>query len=156
MAENKLDFLDSLLEGAEISAEIVYRYLDRIKWGLDDEFCSLSFTCSVDLTAPIASVSYVKQLSSLFPQALISVYRNPIVMIIRYTDYPVRGQQLKKMLAKNEMRYGVSMVFNDFMRLRATMFRAALPLPTVNSARIPGSVFMKTAGAITRYVPLPR
>lgn len=100
MAENKLDFLDSLLEGAEISAEIVYRYLDRIKWGLDDEFCSLSFTCSVDLTAPIASVSYVKQLSSLFPQALISVYRNPIVMIIRYTDYPVRGAAVRKNACK--------------------------------------------------------
>jgi sugar diacid utilization regulator len=64
----------------------------------------------------------VKQLSDLFPQALVSVYHNSIIMIIRYADYPLRRgrirQQFEKLLAKNEMRCGVSMVFTDFMRLR--------------------------------------
>jgi hypothetical protein len=122
MMENKLNYLDSLLDGEEISAEIVSRYLGRIKWKLNDDFCFLTFTCPLDLTIPITSVSYVKQLNALFPQAMISVYRNSIIMIIRYADYPVRRdrvrQQLEKLLAKNEMRCGVSMVFNDFMRLR--------------------------------------
>jgi hypothetical protein len=122
MAENKLNFLDSLLEGAEISAELVSRYLDRIKWKLDDVFCFLTFTSPVDLTMPIMSISYMKQLNDLFPQAIVSVYRNSIIMIARCADYNIRRdkerRQLEKLLAKNDMRCGVSMVFNNFMRLR--------------------------------------
>ncbi|MDR0723452.1 MAG: hypothetical protein LBF75_11815 [Treponema sp.] len=152
MVENKLNYLDSLLEGAEISAEIVSRYLDRIKWKLDDEFCFLTFTCSVDLTVPIASVSYIKQLNGLFPQTLISVYRDSIIMIIRYADYPVRcgrnRQQLERLLEKNEMHCGVSIVFNDFMRLRCyyiqSSFAAACCKPRPDTLIF----FMKAASVI--------
>jgi hypothetical protein len=122
IAENKINYLDSLLDGADISEDLVSRYLDRIKWKLKDDFCFLTFTSPVDLTTLIASVSYVKQLNSLFPKALISIYQNSIIMIVRYADYPARRdkerQQLEKLLIKNEMRCGVSMVFTNFMRLR--------------------------------------
>jgi hypothetical protein len=122
MVENKLNYLDSLLEGVEISAEIVSRYLDRIKWKLDDEFCFLTFICPIDLTIPITSISYVKQLNTIFPLALISVYRDSIIVIVRCTDYNIRRdkerRQLEKLLAKNDMRCGISMVFHNFMRLR--------------------------------------
>jgi sugar diacid utilization regulator len=122
MAENKLNFLDSLLEGAEISAEIVSRYLERTKWKLDSDFCFLSLTCPVDLTKPFESISYVKQINAIFPLAQVSVYRNSIIMILRCADYNIRRdkerRQLEKLLAKNDMRCGVSMVFHNFMRLR--------------------------------------
>jgi hypothetical protein len=122
IAENNVNYLDSLLEGTDISEDIVSRYLDRIKWKLNEDFCFLTFTCSVDFTAPVASVSYVKQLNALFPQALVSVYQKSIIMIVRCADYNIRRgrerQQLEKFLAKNDMRCGVSMVFNHFMRLR--------------------------------------
>jgi hypothetical protein len=119
---NKLNYLDALLEGSEISAELVSRYLIRSKWKLDDAFCFLTFTCPVELTIPIESVSYVRQLNEIFPQALVSVYQNFIIMITRCAEYNLRSgkerQWLEKLLKKNEMRCGVSMVFTDFMRLR--------------------------------------
>ncbi|MDR2785480.1 MAG: helix-turn-helix domain-containing protein, partial [Treponema sp.] len=122
IAENKVNYLDSLLEGVDISAEIVSRYLERMKWNLDGDFCFLTLTCPVDLTMPFESVSYIKQISAIFPLALVSVYQNSIIMIVRCTDYNIRRdkerQQLEKLLAKNEMRCGVSMVFHNFMRLR--------------------------------------
>jgi sugar diacid utilization regulator len=122
IAENKVNYLDSLLEGADISEDIVSRYLDRIKWKLNGDFCFLTFVCAVDFSVPAAAVSYVKQLNALFPQALVSVYQNSIIMIVRCADYPVRRnkerQQLRNFLLKNDMRCGISMVFNNFMRLR--------------------------------------
>jgi hypothetical protein len=111
------------VKNKKISAEIVSHYLNGIKWNPDDAFCFLTFICFADFTAmPVVPVSYVRQLNSLFPQALIAVYRNSIVMIARRSDYQIRRtkerQQLEKFLTKNGMRYGVSMVFNNFMCLR--------------------------------------
>jgi hypothetical protein len=121
IAENKVNYLDSLLEGTEISPEIVSWHLDRMKWRLNEEFCFVTFIGPVNFTTAVESVSYIKQISALFPQALISVYRDSIVMIVRCADYKIRRskerQQLEKLLKKNDMRCGVSMVFTDFMRL---------------------------------------
>jgi hypothetical protein len=122
MLENNVNYLESLLDGADITENIVSRYLDRLKWKLNGEFYFLTFACRIDLTVTSMSVLYTKQISGIFPQALVSVYRDSIVMIIRRADYPLRRgrewQQLEKLLKKNDMRCGVSMMFDRFMRLR--------------------------------------
>jgi hypothetical protein len=122
IAENKINYLDSLLDGVDISAKIVSRYLERMKWNLEGDFCFLTITCPIDLTRPAESVSYVKQINTLFPLALVSLYRNTIIMIVRCADYNIRRnkerQHLEKLLEKNGMYCGVSMVFHNFMRLR--------------------------------------
>jgi hypothetical protein len=113
MFENNVNYLESLLDGMDISEDIVSHYLSRIKWRLNGEFCFLTFASSVDFTvSTIASVSYIKQISALFPLAIVSVYRNVIIAIIRRADYPPRRgrewQQLEKLLKKTDMRCGVS------------------------------------------------
>jgi hypothetical protein len=122
MLENNVNYLESLLEGADISEDIVSYYMGRLKWKLCGEFCLLSFTGPADFSISAMAVSYIKQISALFPLALVSVYRDSIIMIVRCADYKIRRskerQQLEKFLIKTEMRCGVSMVFANFMRLR--------------------------------------
>jgi hypothetical protein len=122
MAENDIHYLHGLLEGVDISEEIAAYHLNKTKWKISDEYRCFTFVCPVDFAAPIEFVFYVKQLSAIFPKALISVYRNSIIMIVRCADHPVltgaEKQKLDQLLKKTEMRCGVSMVFNNFMRLR--------------------------------------
>jgi hypothetical protein len=122
IAENKLKYLDSLLEGIPISEEIVGYYLNKAKWKINDDFYFLSFECPVPFASPVESASYIKLLNRFFPKALISVYQNRLIAVIRRADYPVDGgrdlKQLEKILHENEMWCGISTPFNDFMRLR--------------------------------------
>jgi hypothetical protein len=152
MLENNVNYLDSLLEGADISESIVSRYLDRIKWKLNEDFCFLTFTCSVDFTVPVASVSYVKQLNALFPQALVSVYRNSIIMVVRYADYNIRRgrerQQLEKLLKKTTCAAVSAWSLVTLCACGTTTSRAALPPLIAKTARIPRFAITKTASAI--------
>jgi hypothetical protein len=120
--ENKVNYIDNLLKREDISTEIVSRYLEKIKWKLGDNFCFLTLRCPVDLSLHFESISYIKQISVLFPKAMVSVYQDSIIMIVRCIDYPLRHereiQQLEKLLRKNNMYCGISMVFHNFMYLR--------------------------------------
>jgi hypothetical protein len=122
MAENDINYLHGLIEGVDISEEIVAYHLNKTKWKINDEYRCFTFICSADIAAPIELVFYVKQLSTLFPKALVSMYQNSIVMIARCSDHPAltgaERQKLDQLLKKTEMRCGVSMAFNNFMRLR--------------------------------------
>jgi len=122
IAEDKTNWLDSLLGGVEIPANIISKYLYRFKWRLDDHFCILTFTVSADLKIPIISILDLKQINDLFPEALVSVYEEYVVMIIRCNDkkppYRKKKLQLEQFLKKDIMlRCGVSMVFNNFLHL---------------------------------------
>jgi sugar diacid utilization regulator len=123
IAEDKANWLDNLLDGINISADIVSNYLYKLQWKLDDYFCIAAFTASADLKIPIISILDIRQINDLFPDALVSVYGEYVVMIIRCTDkQPPHGkkkQQLEDFLKKNiTLRCGVSMVFNNFLHLR--------------------------------------
>jgi hypothetical protein len=123
IAEDKANWLDNLLDGVEIPADIISKYLYRFQWKLDDHFCIVTFTSSDDIKIPIISILDIKQINDLFPDALVSVYEEYIVMIIRCTDkQPPHGknkQQLEQFLKKDIiLRCGVSMVFNNFLHLR--------------------------------------
>jgi len=123
IAEDKANWVDSLLDGVDISADVVPKYLNKFHWKLDDHFCIVTFTASADLKIPIISILDLKQLNDLFPDALISVYGEYVVMIIRCTEKkPPLGkkkQQLEQFLKKDLiLRCGVSMVFNNFLHLR--------------------------------------
>jgi hypothetical protein len=123
IAENKANLVDNLLDGVEIPADIISNYLSRFQWKLDDYFCIVTFTASADLKIPIISILDIKQINDLFPDALVSVYGEDVIMIIRCTDkQPPHGkkkQQLEEFLKKDIMlRCGISMVFNNFLHLR--------------------------------------
>ncbi|MDR2951631.1 MAG: helix-turn-helix domain-containing protein [Treponema sp.] len=123
IAENKADWLDGLLDGADVPADIISAYLDRFQWKIDDHFCVITFSVSTDLKIPIISILDIKQVNALFPDALVSVYGENIVIIIRCADKkPLRGkkrQQLEHFLKTDSLiRCGVSMVFDNFLQLR--------------------------------------
>jgi hypothetical protein len=122
IAENKLKYLDNLLEGATIAEEIVAYYLNKVGWKISDEFYFLSFNCPVLFTSTIESVSYIKLIKRLFPKALISVYQNWLIAVIKRTDYRIEHgkdiKQIEKILRENEMWCGISTPFDDFMLLR--------------------------------------
>jgi hypothetical protein len=123
IAENKANWLDSLLDGVDISADIISNYLDRFKWKLDDHFCIVTFAVSAGLNIPIISIVDIKQINSLFPDAIVSVYGEHVVMIIRCADkkqpHGKKKQQLEQFLRKDAILYcGISMVFNNFLHLR--------------------------------------
>jgi hypothetical protein len=123
IAEDKVNWVDSLLDGVNISTDIVSKYLNRFHWKLDDHFCIVTFTASADLKIPIISILDLKQINGLFPDALVSVYEEYVVMIIRCADkkqlHGKKKQQLEQFLNKDSLlRCGVSMVFNNFLHLR--------------------------------------
>ncbi|WP_461256210.1 hypothetical protein [Treponema sp. R80B11-R83G3] len=135
IAENKANWVDSLLDGVNISADIISNYLYRFQWKLDDHFCIVTFTASSDIKIPIISILDIKHINDIFPEALTSIYEEHIVMIIRCPDkqqpHGKQKQQLEDFLKKDIMLCcGVSMVFNNFMRLRyyyaQSKFAAAL------------------------------
>jgi len=128
IAEDKVNWINSLLDGAavngvDISPDLISNYLYKYQWKLDDHFCIAAFTASADLKIPVISILDIKQINGLFPDALVSVHEENVVMIIRCADkQPPQGkkkQQLEQFLKKDNMlRCGVSMVFNNFMYLR--------------------------------------
>jgi hypothetical protein len=123
IAENKANWVDSLLDGADISADLISSYLDRFKWKFDDYFCIITFTTSTDLKIPIISIMDIKHITGIFPDSLVSVYDEHVVIVIRCTDKQLphgkKRQQLEQFLKKDVLlRCGVSMVFNNFMNLR--------------------------------------
>jgi hypothetical protein len=123
IAEDKANWLNSLLDGVEIPSDIISNYLYRFQWKLDDHFCIVTFTASADLKIPIISLMDIKQINELFPEALVSVYGEYVVMIFRCTDKkPLHGkkkQQLEQFLKKDIILCcGISMVFNNFLHLR--------------------------------------
>jgi hypothetical protein len=143
IAENKAHWLDSLLDGVDVSAEIISSYLGRFKWKLDDYFCIVTFTVSIDLKIPIMSILDIRQINEFFSDALVSVYEEHIVIVIRCPDkQQPRGkkkEQLEQFLKKdNLLRCGVSMVFNNFLRLRhyftQSKYAAAQCKPSPNSS----------------------
>jgi hypothetical protein len=123
IAKDKANWLDSLLEGVDVSADIVSNYLYRFQWRLDDYFCIVTFAASSNLKIPIMSILDIRQVNDLFPDAFVSVYEEYVVMIIRCNDrqqpHGKKKQQLEEFLKKDIMiRCGVSMVFNNFLHLR--------------------------------------
>jgi hypothetical protein len=123
IAEDKANWVNSLLDGVEIPPDIISNYLYRFQWKLDDHFCVVTFTGSAGLKIPIISLLDIKQINELFPDALVSVYNECVVMIFRCTDKkPPHGkkkQQLEQFLKKDVMlSCGISMVFNNFLHLR--------------------------------------
>ncbi|MDR2716629.1 MAG: helix-turn-helix domain-containing protein [Treponema sp.] len=143
IAEDKANWLDNLLDGVEIPADIISNYLHRFQWKLDDYFCIVAFAASADLKIPIISILDIKQINALFPDALVSVYEEHIVMIIRCTDkqqpHGKKKQQLEDFLKKDiTLRCGVSMVFNNFLHLRyyytQSAFAAAQCKPPLSPA----------------------
>jgi hypothetical protein len=146
IAEDRANWLNSLLDGApvngvDISADIISNYLYRFQWSLDDYFCLITFSTSADLKIPIISILDIKQINDLFPEALVSVYGEYVVMIIRCVDKKLphgkKKQQLEQFLKKDVfLRCGVSMVFNNFLHLRyyfiQSKFAAAQCNPPLN------------------------
>jgi len=123
IAEDKVNWLNSLLEGVDISSDIISAYLSNHQWKLDDHFCIASFTVSGDLNIPIISILDLKQINDLFPDALVTVHNEYIVMVIRCTNkkslHGKKKQQLEQFLKKDSvLRCGVSMIFNNFLHLR--------------------------------------
>jgi len=123
IAEDKANWLNGLLDGVEIPSDIISNYLYRFQWKLDDHFYIVTLTASAELKIPIISILDIKQINDLFPDALVSVYEECVVMIIRCNDkQPLHGkkkQQLEQFLKKDIiLRCGVSMVFNNFLHLR--------------------------------------
>jgi sugar diacid utilization regulator len=109
--------------------EIVSRCLAGMNWKTGDAFYALVFNCPLEFTAPVEAMSYVKEINSQFPGALVSVYQNHIVLIARPLDYPLdrdkEKQKLERLLKKSGMRCGVSAVFDDFMGIRHYFVQAA-------------------------------
>jgi len=146
IAEDKVNWVDSLLDGApvngvDISTDIISSYLNKYQWKLDDHFCIVTFTASTDLKLPIVSIFDIKQVNEIFPDALVSVHEENVVIIIRCIDKkPPHGkkkQQLEQFLKKDVfLRCGVSMVFNNFLHLRyyftQSKFAAAQCNPSLN------------------------
>jgi hypothetical protein len=123
IAENKVNWLDSLLDGAEIPEDIISNYLGRFQWRINDSFCIVTFTVFADVNIPIVSILDFKQINDLFPDALVSVYGEHIVMVIRCPDkqqlHGKKKEQLEQLLKKDIMLCcGVSMVFSNFLHLR--------------------------------------
>ncbi|MDR0294269.1 MAG: helix-turn-helix domain-containing protein [Oscillospiraceae bacterium] len=123
IAENKTSWLNSLLDGAELSAEIISHYLNRFQWKIDDHFCVVTFTASAGLKIPIMSILDVRQINDRFPEALVTVYGECVVIVMRRPDNrEPRGkdkQELEQFLKKDVMlRCGVSMIFKNFMNIR--------------------------------------
>jgi hypothetical protein len=123
IAEDKVNWVDSLLDGVDISTDIITNYLSRFQWKLDDYFCIVTFTASTDIKIPIISILGIKQINDFFSDALVSIYDEHIVMIIRCADklqpHGKKKERLEQFLKKDIMlRCGVSMVFNNFMQLR--------------------------------------
>jgi len=123
IAEDKTNWVDSLLDGVKIPSDIAANYLSRFQWKINDYFCIVSFTASAEFKLPIISLLDIKQLNDIFPDALVSVYGDCVVMIIHCADrkqpFGEKKHRLEQFLKKNiTLRCGVSLVFNNFLHLR--------------------------------------
>jgi hypothetical protein len=122
IVENKQKIIDSLIEGTNITEDIVSNYLNKAGWKTSDEFYFLSFECPVSFISTIELSTYNKIIARFFSKALISAYQNRLIAVIRRVDYPIdRGKDLKaleKALREKEIWCGISTLFNNFMRLR--------------------------------------
>jgi len=148
IAEDKANWINSLLDGSpvngvEISPEIISSYLNRFQWKLDDYFRIVTFSTCAGLKIPIISILDIKHINELFPDALISVYEENVVMILRCEGNQHlnenKKQQLETVMKKDIMLCcGVSMVFNNFLQLRyyytQSKFAAAQCKPSLNLA----------------------
>ncbi|MCL1958150.1 MAG: helix-turn-helix domain-containing protein, partial [Spirochaetes bacterium] len=143
IAEDKANWLDSLLDGVDVPMEIISDYLNKYQWKLDDHFCIVTFTTSSDIKIPIISILDIKHINELFPDALISVYEESIVIVIQCVDKQnlngKRKQQLEQLLKRDIiLRCGVSMVFNNFLHLHyyyaQSKFAAVQCKPPINPA----------------------
>jgi len=143
IAEDKANWLNSLLDGVDISADIISSYLYKYQWKLDDSFCVVTLTASAELKIPIISILDIKQVNDLFADALVSVHEECAVLIIRCTGkqqlHEKKKQQLEQFLKKDiTLCCGVSMIFSNFMHLRyyyiQSKFAAAQCKPPKNSS----------------------
>jgi len=143
IAEDKANWLNSLLDGVDIPADIVSNYLYRYQWSLDDHFCIVTFSASTDLNIPIISLLDIEQINAIFPEALVSVHDEHVVMVIRCVDkkqpHGKKKQQLEQFLKKDIILHcGISMVFNNFLHLRyyytQSKFAAAQCKPPLSPA----------------------
>ncbi|MDR2943024.1 MAG: helix-turn-helix domain-containing protein [Treponema sp.] len=141
ITENKTNWLNSLLDGVDISADIISNYLQSFQWKLNDRFCMVTFSASSGLKVPILSILDIKHINDLFPDALVSVYEDYVIMIMRCHDEQLLNgknkELLEKFLKKDAiLQCGVSMVFNNFLHLRyyynQSKFAAAQCKPSLN------------------------
>jgi hypothetical protein len=123
-AENKTGFMKYLLEGSEVTGELVSHRLGLLGWNIRDDFFLLDARCPVPFTEdiPAHSVPYLKLLNGYFPKSLACLYRDSIILAVRAADYPLEQKEarrkLEKFLAAEQMHCGVSALFGNFMDLR--------------------------------------
>jgi hypothetical protein len=143
IAANKASWVGSLLDGVGIPYEIISNYLGTFNWRPDDHFCVVTFSISAGLKVPIMSILDIGQINDLFPDAIVTVYGDCIVMIMRCDDkrqpHGKKKHQLEQLLKKDTMLCcGVSMGFDNFMYLRyyyaQSRFAAAQCQPSPASA----------------------
>jgi len=137
ISENEVSFINSLLKGITLDEKIITYHLARLKWNIHDNFYLLSFACPVPLDSPIQSLSYIKRIGNHFPESLITIYENSIVLIIRNQDFSIKNhtkkQNLEQFLITNEMKCGVSTCFTDFMKLKIYFTQSSFALEYCNN-----------------------
>jgi hypothetical protein len=120
--ENETSFLVNIIEEQPINEETLTYHFKRLHWKKQDHFYLLKFAGAIPFDMPIRSIPYIKRIKDIFPISFIINYDNSIIMILRYEDYSLKEDVMKKnlesILLKNEMKCGISSRFNNFLQLK--------------------------------------
>ncbi|WKY42943.1 helix-turn-helix domain-containing protein [Eubacteriaceae bacterium ES2] len=122
LAENQTGLIKHLIEDSVIQDKNIAYHLNRYSWDITDDFYLLTFIASVDAISIIEANAYIKRIYNHYPNAMVTVYENDIILVIRKNDYLIEAEteqkRLKILLDKYEMKCGISNCFQDFLQLR--------------------------------------
>lgn len=122
IAENQTGLINHLLEDPMIQDQNVTYHLGRFGWKINDDFYLLTFVAPIEDFSIIEANTYIKRIYNHYPGAMVSVYQNQIIAIIRKGEYPIETaaeqQRLQVLLEKYQLKCGISSCFHDFLLLK--------------------------------------
>ncbi|MEA4807261.1 PucR family transcriptional regulator [Acetobacterium wieringae] len=122
LAENQTGLIKHLLEDPVIQDQNVAYHLGRYGWEMTDDFYLLTFVTTLENLSIIEANAYIKRIYNHYPGAMVTLYQNQLIAIIRKAEYSIETmaeqQRLQTLLDKYELNCGVSICFHDFLQLK--------------------------------------
>lgn len=120
LVENQEDLLENLLNGLQISDELVSLHMGRLQWNPKETFRLIFISSTTD---PLSTdwIFVTKQLDRIFPRGLKSIYKNELSLLLpsKYlsNDYEEMQKRFKDFLENHNFCCGISSEFCDIRQV---------------------------------------
>jgi hypothetical protein len=122
LAKNQTNFIKDLFEEKMADEKSIDFHLTRLGLKRRGDYYLLSFICPMTISTPIEIMSYVKRIHPYYPDGVISVHDDLIILLVDKNIYPLASlaeqERLTGLLLKYEMKCGISLCFHDLLKLR--------------------------------------